>query len=228
MAGTLTNIHGSTSQRAKYALAFLKKRGSKRGVDGMARYGIVARKAFGVSVADIRALAKRLGRDPKLAAILWTTGYLEARMLSSFVNDPAAVTSAEMDRHVRDFDNWAICDTVCFHLWDKSPLAWRKIRQWSMHRDEFVKRAAYALIASIALHDKKAPNALFVKSLRLVELGAYDDRNFVKKAVSWALRGVAKRDPKLKRAALVLARRLAHTENRGARWVGKDVLRQLM
>lgn len=218
----------ATADRVHEALTWFERRGSKRNRDGMSRYGIVAAKVFGVSVADTQKLAKHLGRDHGLALALWKTGWYEARMLTAFVDEPARVTPSQMDRWARDFDNWAICDTLCFHLWDKSPLAWKKIRQWSTHRDEFVKRAAFALLASVALHDKKAPDAPFLRSLPLIERGAHDDRNFVKKAVSWALRGVAKRNPKLKRSALVLAKRLAKSDDRGARWVGKDVLRQVM
>ena len=192
-------------------LAYLERRGTKKNREGMARYAIVAPKVFGVSVGDLRALGKKLGPDQGLAEALWKTGWYEARMLAVFVADPARVTPALMDRWTRDFDNWAICDTACFHLFDRSPHAWRKIAQWSRSRDEFVKRAAFALLASVALHDKKAPDAPFVKSLKLIERAAGDDRNFVKKGVSWALRGIGHRNPKLRSAALKTAERLARS-----------------
>ena len=147
---------GPTDERVGEALAWLERRGTKRNRDGMARYGIVAPKSFGVSVATIRELGKRLGRDHELALALWETGWYEARMLTPFVDEPARVTPAQMDRWARDFDNWAICDGVCFHLFDRTPHAWNKIEQWSTRREEFVKRAAFALLASVALHDKKA------------------------------------------------------------------------
>ena len=208
-------------------LAWLKRRGTKRNRDGMARYGIVAPKAFGVSVGDLRTLGKRIGRDQALAEGLWKSGWYEARMLVGFVADPAKITPAQMDRWARDFDNWAICDHLCFHLFDRSPHAWRKIAQWSRSRDEFVKRAAFALLASVALHDKQAPDARFQAALPLVERAAADDRNFVKKGVSWALRLIGRRNPALNRDAVAVARRLAASPPGGARWVGKDAFREL-
>jgi 3-methyladenine DNA glycosylase AlkD len=148
-------------------------------------------------------------------------------MLTAFVAEPAMVTSAEMDRWCKDFDNWAICDTLCFHLWDRTPHAFRKIEQWAKRRDEFVKRAAFALLASVALHDKKANDDAFLRCLPLIEAAAIDNRNFVKKGVSWALRGIGKRNNKLRAAAVVLARRLSESYEPAARWVGKDTLRDL-
>lgn len=215
------------ADRAREALTWLERRGTKRNRDGMARYAIVADKVFGVSVADIRQLAKRLGRDHELAAALWETGWYEARMLTAFVDDPTLVTPAQMDRWAREFDNWAICDTLCFHLFDRTPHAWRKIEQWSTRREEFVKRAAFALLASVALHDKRAADAPFRDSLRLIEEGASDPRNFVKKGVSWALRAVGRRNRELHAAASGLARRLVESPDSAAQWIGKDALREL-
>lgn len=216
-----------TKARVAEVQRWFEKRGTKKNVDGMARYGIVARNVYGVSVANVRLLAKRIGRDHALALALWRTDWYEPRMLAAFVDDPARVTSAQMDRWVKDFDNWAITDTLCFHLFDKSPLAWQKIRAWAPRKEEFVRRAAFALLASVALHDKAAPDAPFVKSLKLVERYATDERNFVKKGVSWALRGIGKRNPRLKKEAIAVARRLAASDNAAARWVGKDALRDL-
>jgi 3-methyladenine DNA glycosylase AlkD len=217
----------AAADRVREALTWLERRGSKRNRDGMARYGIVAAKVFGVSVADIRQLAKRLGRDHELAAALWETGWYEARMLTAFVEEPKLVTPAQMDRWARDFDNWAICDTLCFHLFDRTPHAWRKIEQWSVRREEFVKRAGFALLASVALHDKQAADAPFIDSLSIIEQGASDARNFVKKSVSWALRSVGRRNGTLQSSAIALARRLAESSEPAARWVGKDALRDL-
>jgi 3-methyladenine DNA glycosylase AlkD len=193
----------------------------------MARYGIPSDNASGVSVADIRVLAKRVGRDHDLALALWDTGNYEARMLTPFIDEPARVTPAQMERWCRDFDSWAICDALCFHLFDKTPHAWPKVAKWSNRREEFVKRAAFALLASVALHDKAAPDAPFLESFSLIERAATDDRNFVKKAVSWALRGIGKRNPALNAAALRLARRLAESTDSVTRWIGKDALRDL-
>lgn len=205
----------------------LRKLGSKRGRDALARFAIVSESAFGVSVPDIRALAKRIGRDHSLAIALWNTGIHEARVLTAFIADPARVTPAQMDRWTRDFDNWAICDAFCIHLFDRTPHAWRKVEKWSNDPREFVKRAAFALVASIALHDKTAPDEPFLKSLRLVERAASDERNFVKKAVSWALRVIGKRNRTLNAAAVELARRLSASNQSAPRWVGKDALREL-
>jgi 3-methyladenine DNA glycosylase AlkD len=208
-------------------LAWLRSRGSKRNIAGMARYAIVAPKAFGVSVATLRDLGKLVGTNRELAVGLWDSGWYEARMLTAFIDDPARLTAAEMDRRARGFDNWAICDALCFHLFDRSPHAWGKIEQWSTRREEFVKRAAFALLASIALHDKAAPDAPFKRSLRLIERAATDERNFVKKGVSWALRGIGERNPALRVEAIATATRLAASADPSARWVGKDALRQL-
>jgi 3-methyladenine DNA glycosylase AlkD len=213
--------------RVAEVLAFLRRRGTKKNRDGMARYGIVAAKAFGVSVTDLQQLGKRLGRDHELADALWETGWYEARMLTGFVDEPASVTPAQMDRWAKDFDSWAICDHLCFHLFDRTPHAWKKVSAWSRRRPEFVKRAAFALLAALALHDKKAADELFLRSLALVEREAADDRNFVKKGVSWALRSIGHRGPALHEAAVATAHRLAGSPEAAARWVGKDALRDL-
>jgi len=216
------------AERVRDSLAWLERHGSKAYREAMlTRYGITAPRSYGVKVGMIQQLAKRLGKDHDLAEALWKTGWYEARMLSSYVDDPARVTSVQMDRWVRDFDNWGICDTVCFVLFDKTPHAWRKVEQWSKRREEFVKRAAFALIASLALHDKRAGDEPFLRSLKLIERAATDDRNFVKKGVSWALRGTGRRSPELHAEAMALATRLAESSNAAARWIGKDAIRDL-
>ena len=153
--------HGPAEVQA--ALAWLEQKSTQRDRENLARFGITANKAFGVSMANIQVLAKRLGRNHELAAALWETGWYEARMLASFVDEPARVTPAQMDRWCRDFDNWGICDTLCFHLFDRTPHAWAKVAQWSGKRDEFVKRAAFALLASLAVHDKSAGDEPFAR-----------------------------------------------------------------
>jgi len=217
----------STTPTVESALASLKRLGSKRNREGMARYAITSDKAFGVSVGNIRQLARRLGRNHKLALALWDTGWYEARMLAAFVDEPELVTPEQMDRWCRDFDNWAICDTVCFHLFDRTPHAWRKVKQWSSRRPEFEKRAAFALLASLVAHDKSADEESFSSGLRLIEKAATDERNFVKKAVNWALRCIGKRSRALNAAAVRVAQDLAGSESAAARWVGKDALREL-
>ena len=201
-------VTGPPAATAQLALAELERMGTSRDRDNLARFGITADKAFGVSMANIQALAKRLGRDHALAAALWKTGWYEARLLTSFVDEPRRVTAAQMDRWCRDFDNWGICDTVCFHLFDRTPHAWGKVDQWHDHRGEFVKRAAFALLASLALHDKGCGDQPFVERLVLIERAAPDDRNFVKKGVSWALRLIGRRNRALNAQALAVARRL--------------------
>jgi 3-methyladenine DNA glycosylase AlkD len=212
---------------ADEAVNWLKRNGRKQVRDGMARYAIPSDKAFGVSVGAIRQLGKRIGRDHDVAAALWKTGWYEARMLTAFVGEPGRLTPAQMDAWCRDFDNWAICDTLCFHLFDKTPHAWGRVTKWSRSRDEFVKRAAFALIASLAGHDKDSPDERFAKCLPLIERGAADERNFVKKGISWALRGVGRRSASLHADSVAVARRLANSEDASARWVGKDALREL-
>lgn len=208
-------------------LAALKKRASKKIRDDMApRYGIVTPKAFGVKMADMRAIARHAGKSHKLAAALWKTGWYEARTVAAFVEEPERVTPAQMDRWARDFDNWAICDTICFHLFDRTPHAFAKVKKWSGAREEFVKRAAFALLASLALHDKQAPTKAFAECLPLIEKAATDERNFVKKGLSWALRCIGRRKPELAKRAIALARKLAESDNAAARWIGKDALRE--
>jgi 3-methyladenine DNA glycosylase AlkD len=209
-------------------LKWLERHGSRRVKEGMARYGIETKlRVLGVSVGTMRSLAKRLGKDHALATALWNSECYEARMLAAFVDDPSLVTRRQMNTWAADFDNWAICDTVCFHLFDRTPFAWEKARQWSTSSGEFVKRAGFALLASLAAHDKTASDAQFQALLPLIEKGASDERNFVKKGVSWALRGTGRRSLALNAAALATAKRLASSEEAASRWVGKDALREL-
>ena len=213
--------------RVAIALAWLKKHSKKSIRDGMARYAIPNDKALGVLMGDIQKLAKQLGRDHALALELWKTDVYEVRMLCAYVDEPERVTSAQMDAQARDFDNWAICDTLCFALWVRSPHALKKIRQWASHRDEYVKRASFALLASMALKHKESTDADYLRCLPLIEKAASDERNFVKKGVSWALRGVGRRSAKLNKASIALAKKLAASEDAAPRWIGKDALREL-
>lgn len=222
-----TEGDASLKREVDATIAALERMGTRRDRDNLVRFGITANQAFGVSVANIQLLAKQVGRRHDLALALWETGWYEARMLTSFVDEPTRVTSAQMDRWCRDFDNWGICDTVCFHLFDRTPYAWGKVAAWHDKRGEFVRRAAFALLASLALHDKKAGDAAFVKGLRLVEITATDERNFVKKGVSWALRLIGRRNVALNARAVVLARTLAGSTDATARWIGKGALKEL-
>jgi 3-methyladenine DNA glycosylase AlkD len=213
--------------RVKAVLADLARRGTAKDRAGLARYGIVAKKAFGISVGALQKLGKSLGRDHALALALWQSGWYEARLLAAFVDEVDAVTPAQMDAWARDFENWGDCDTVVMHLFDRTPHAWPMARKWCGAKDEFVKRAGFAMLASMALHHKDAPSAPFIKALALVKKGAIDERNFVKKAVNWALRSIGSRDTACHAAALRLAAELADRDEASSRWVGKDALRQL-
>jgi len=209
------------------ALAWLKRSGTRREALGLARYGIVAPRAFGVPMSRLLALKKRIGTDRALAAALWKSGWYEARLLAAMVDDPKQVTRRQMDAWARAFDNWGVCDTVCWHLFDYTPFAFAKARQWSRSPREFVKRAAFALMAGQAGHNKTAADAEFLALLPLIERGARDERNFVKKGVSWALRRIGGRSLALHEASLALGRKLAASQDASARWVGKDALRDL-
>jgi 3-methyladenine DNA glycosylase AlkD len=215
------------SARLKEAMDLLERAGDRRTVDGYARYGIVARRPLGVPMNRIQALAKKLGTDHALAAALFKTGVYEAQLLSAFVADPLKLTRAQMDAWTRDFDNWGVCDTLCFKLYDRSPHAWSRVAAWAAKKDEFVKRSAFALLASLALHDKAAKDAAFVKALPLCEKAATDDRNFVKKGVSWALRSIGRRNAALRARTFALSTRLAASDDASARWIGKDTLKDL-
>ncbi len=213
--------------RVAQALVWLEQHASKSVRDGMSRYAIPSARALGVKMGDIQKLGKRLGRDHALALALWRTGVYEAQMLCAYVDEPARVTRAQMHAQALDFDNWAVCDTLCFALWVRTPHGFAMVRKWATHRDEFVKRAAFALLASLALKDKESGDAQFLASLRLIETASSDERNFVMKAVNWALRGIGRRNAKLRKAAVALARKLAASQAATPRWIGKDALRQL-
>jgi 3-methyladenine DNA glycosylase AlkD len=212
----------------------LRALGSERDRAGMARYGINVANAFGVSVRTTRQMAKEHRRDHALALALWDTGLHEPRLLAAFVDDPAQVTPAQMEAWALDFDSWDLTDQVTTSLFDRTPYAWEKARAWAVRPEEFVKRGGFTLIVGLAVHDKEADDERFTRMLDLMRKQASDPRNFVKKAVSWALRTIGKRDPALNAASVACARRIlavaAHgsdPEARAARWVAKDALREL-
>lgn len=213
--------------RVKAALAWLERHGSRKTREGMARYGIVAPRAFGVPMSTLQRLAQELGTDHELAHALWATGWYEARLVATLVADPARVTPADMDRWCRDFDNWAVCDTACFNLFNATPHALAKVRQWAARRGEFQRRAAFALLACTALRHREAGDEPYLRCLPLIEAAASDERNFVKKGVNWALRALGTRSPRMHAAAVELAQRLAAAADPAPRWVGRDALRQL-
>ena len=209
------------------AIAWLKRNGTKAHRDGLARFAIPTEHALGVTMGKIQTLAKQLGRDHALAQALWESEWLEARMLAAYVDDPKAVTAAQMDQWCRGFDNWAVCDTVCFALFDRTPHAWRKVAQWAGRKDEYQKRAAFALLWGLTVHDKASADQPFLKGLTLIERAATDERLYVKKAVNMALRATGKRNAALHKATVATSQRLAASDDETARWVGKDALREL-
>lgn len=219
--------HPAIERSVKDALSELERMSTRRDLENLSRFGITASKAYGVSMANLKTVAKRIGRNHALAGALWDTGWYEARMLATLVDEPVRVTSAQMERWCAGFDNWGICDTACFMLFDRTPHAWSKVGAWAGRQDEFERRAAFALLACLALHDKEAGDRRFLDGLRLIERAAADERNFVKKGVSWAIRSIGRRNAALNAATLAVARRLAESESAAARWVGKGAVREL-
>jgi 3-methyladenine DNA glycosylase AlkD len=209
-------------------IAWLKKTGSPTAAASLSRYGLPTDNAYGISVGDLQKFAKTIGTDHDLALKLWKTGSLDARILAAFLGDPGKVTPAMMESWCRDFDNWGTTDTACFKLFDQSPHAWKMAGKWVSRKDEFQKRAGFVLIACLAQHDKTAKDAAFAKFFPMIEKGASDDRNFVKKGVSWALRGLGHRSKSMHATAVKTATQLSKSEDATERWVGKDALRDIM
>jgi 3-methyladenine DNA glycosylase AlkD len=195
-------------------------------ISGMARFGINPKNTLGVSMPNIRQVGKRK-KNHALSLALWETGIHEARILASIIDQPALLTGEQMDTWTADFDSWDVCDQVCGNLYSKSPLAVEKALSWSNSDQEFVKRAGFALMAYVAVHGKKVPDAVFIKFLETIESSAGDGRNFVKKAVNWALRQIGKRGGQLYQPALEASRRLSLSTDKTARWVGTDAMKEL-
>jgi 3-methyladenine DNA glycosylase AlkD len=214
-------------QQLQCALQMLHQNARPQELTGMARFGIVGKNRLGLSVPAMRAIARTLGRDHTLALALWETGIPDARIVGSMVADPKLLTSRQMDSWVKGFASWDVCDQTCLNAFSKSPLAWRKVAVWAQRKDEFVRRAAFALLATLAVHDKQAPDQDFITALALVEDSSGDDRNFVKKAVNWALRNIGKRNPALRSAAIESALRIQQQGGRSGRWIAADALREL-
>lgn len=221
-------------------LAEIRSLGSQKNRAGMARYGINVENACGVSIYELRKIAKRVGSDHELALVLWATGNHEARLLACFVDDPAKVTEKQLEAWARDFDSWDICDQATTSLFDQTEHAWSKAIEWAGRDEEWVRRAGFTLMAGLAVHDKSAADRTFSKLLPVIERGASDERNFVKKAVNWALRNIGKRNRALNGAAIACAERIRAAANkcaggerggdtgaRSARWVATDALREL-
>ena len=212
---------------AKDVLDKLQSKARPEQLKGMARYGMTVEQRLGVSVPDMRKLAKEIGRDHKLALDLWRTEIAEARIVAAMVGDPAKLTEEQMEDWVKGINSWDVCDQVCMNLFEKNKLAWKKIVDWSQREEEFVKRTTFSLIACLAWHDKKASDARFIELLPIIIRGATDERNFVKKAVNWALRNIGKRNIKLNEAAISTAKEIQRLDSKAARWVASDAIREL-
>jgi len=217
----------SADESARDVVRTLERMGDRSRLKGMARFGIETGRAVGVTVTELRRFARDLGHDHELAAALWASGVHEARLLAPLVDEPAVVSEAQMEAWVADLDSWDVCDGVCGNLFDRTPFALDKAVEWSSRQPEFEKRAAFALMASAAVHRKDLPDAAFASLLHVIRAQATDERNYVKKAVSWALRQIGKRSSGLNSRAVRTAERIDRIDSRAARWVARDALREL-
>ena len=214
-------------QLCQIILKQLRALADPRNVEGMARFGITSKRVVGISTPVLQRMARAIGRDHTLALELWESGVHETRCMAALIDDPKLVTEAQMERWVIDFDNWAVCDNCCAHLFDKTPLAYRKALEWSRREEEYVKRAAFSLMAALAVHDKQAADSKFLRFLPIIKRASTDERNFVKKAVNWALRQIGKCNPELNQAAIEAAHGIRRMDSRSARWIAADALREL-
>jgi 3-methyladenine DNA glycosylase AlkD len=215
------------NEAAKRVIGELKDHANPFNVEGMKRYGISTDNALGVSMPIVRDIARRTGRNHELAQLVWESNYHEARILAGLIDEPSKVTFEQMESWVMEVDSWDVCDQLCSNLFDKTAHAYHAATTWCKREEAFVKRSGYVLMATLAVHDKKAADEIFLEFLALIEEGSVDDRNFVKKAVNWALRQIGKRNLALHRAAINMARHIEKKESNSARWIAKDALREL-
>lgn len=208
-------------------IKILKKNKNPKNIAGMARFGINSNKTLGIPIPFLRETAKRVGKDHKLALQLWNSGIHEARILASMIDDPEEVPPKQMDSWIEDFDSWDVCDEVCMNLFDKTPVAYKKAKEWTKREKEFEKRAGFALMACLAWHDKTSADKKFEEFFPLIIKQATDERNFVKKAVNWALRQIGKRNENLKKKAIRVAKQIERLDNKTAQWIAKDALKEL-
>ncbi len=208
-------------------LAELQSLANPVNVAGMARFGIVGKNLLGISVGQLRTIAKRIGRDHELAEELWSSGIFEARILAAFIADPKCLTRRQANAWAKDFECWADCDGLCIHLFRKTPFAQELAVAWSSRGEELVKRAGFTMMTTLAVHDKAADNEVFRAYLKRVQEEAIDERHNVKKGVNWALRQIGKRNQILNRDSIRTAKRIQKLESKAARWVASDALREL-
>lgn len=205
----------------------LKKHKNSKNVEGMKRFGINSKNMLGLTSPDIKKIAKKIGKDHSLALELWQSNIYEARILACDIDDPDLVTEKQMDAWVSDFDSWAACDACCGHLFDRTNFAYKKAKEWSKRKEEYIKRAGFAMMACLAVHDKKAKDEDLLKFFPLIKKGSIDERNFVHKAVNWALRQIGKRNLNLNKKAIGLAEEIQKIDSKSAKWIAADALREL-
>ena len=205
----------------------LKSLSNPKNVEGMARFGINPKNTFGVSIPNLRNLAKQIGKNHDLAQQLWSSGIHEARILAGLIDNAKDVTEEQMEKWVKDFDSWDVCDQVCMNLFDKTSFAYSKAEEWSKRKEEFVKRAGFALMASLSVHDKKAKDEIFLKFLPLIKKESTDERNFVRKAVNWALRQIGKRNKNLNKSAIQTSKEIQKINSKSAKWIASDAIKEL-
>lgn len=208
-------------------IAELKSMGDPKAAAGMARYGIKADRALGVSIPKLQSLARKIGKSHRLAEALWSSAIHEARILACMIDDPKQITTDQLEDWAADFDSWDLCDQCCNRLFRKTPFARQKALAWAGRPEEFVKRSGFVLMAVLAVHDKKAADKQFEPFLKLIKAEACDERNFVKKAVNWALRQIGKRNEYLNKKAIAVAEEIQQFESGAAQWVARDGLREL-
>ena len=208
-------------------LQFFESNASQTAAEGMARFGIQTRKVYGISIPQLRKLAKKIGKNHELAAKLWEIDSRETRILAGMIDDPFLLTEEQMEKWVQEFDNWEVCDQVCMNLFARFRFAHQKALEWASRPEEFVKRAAFAIMAWRAFQDKTADNSVFEAYLPVIIQQATDERNFVKKAVNWALRQIGKRNKVLNQKAIAAAHEIEKYDSRAARWIARDALKEL-
>jgi 3-methyladenine DNA glycosylase AlkD len=212
---------------AKQILDHLKKESTLRDIEGMKKFGISGKNVYGVSIPVLRDIAYTIGNKHKLALELWDTEVHEARILASMIDEIDYVTEAQMDKWVKDFDSWDVCDQVCMNLFYKTRFAPKKCKEWAKSDKEFVKRASFSLMAVTAVHIRELPDDFFIKLLFIIKKESIDERNFVKKAVNWALRQIGKRNVRLNKEAIRTAEEIQKIDSPSARWIAADALREL-
>ncbi|MGB3346080.1 MAG: DNA alkylation repair protein [Candidatus Humimicrobiia bacterium] len=217
----------SETKKINEVIKELKSLSDPRAVEGMAKFGIRGEKRIGVSIPELRRMAKTIGKDHKLALKLWSRKIPETMILASMVDDPEKVTEQQMEDWVKDINSWDVCDQLCMNLFEKVPFIIKKIKDWSKRDGEFVKRTAYSLIACLAWHDKESSDEKFINFIPIIKSGATDERNFVKKAVNWALRNIGKRNLNLNKVVIKAAKEIQKMDSKVARWIASDAIREL-